>query len=216
MSTSRADRAGWLKRSPSGGVLMAALLAVTAVVGCSSSPPSRPDDICAVFREKSGWYKDARRAQKRWGLPVSVGMAFVHKESAYVADAKPPRGKLLWVIPWRRPSSAYGYAQATDAAWGEYLEETRGMFRERDDLGNALDFIGWYNDRSHRRLGIARNDAYNLYLAYYVGPGGYARGHYRKQPAVQSYARRVSERSQRYAGQLSRCEKKLNRGWWPL
>ncbi len=200
------------------GVIFAMVLFVilTGLMTCNSTPPSRPDDICEVFREKSGWYKDARRAQKRWGLPVSVGMAFVHKESAYVAGAKPPRGKILWVIPWRRPSSAYGYAQATDDAWGEYLQETRGFFRERDDLGNALDFIGWYNDRSHRRLGIAKNDAYNLYLAYYVGPGGYARGHHRKQPAVQEYARRVSARSQRYAGQLSRCAKKLNRGWWPL
>jgi hypothetical protein len=192
------------------------LLMLLGLVSCSSSPPAKPDDICAVFREKSGWYKDARRAQKRWGLPVSVGMAFVHKESAYVADAKPARGKLLWVIPWRRPSSAYGYAQATDAAWDEYLKETRGLFRERDDLGNALDFIGWYNDRSHRRLRIAKSDAYNLYLAYYVGPGGYARGNHRKQPAVQNYARRVATRSERYRGQLSACERKLKRGWRPF
>ena len=204
----------WTRRA--GPTLLIGIVMSLAGLSCSSSPPARPDDICEVFREKSGWYKDARHAQKRWGLPVSVGMAFVHKESAYVADAKPARGKLLWVIPWRRPSSAYGYAQATDAAWGEYLDETRGFFRERDDLGNALDFIGWYNDRSHRRLGIAKNDAYNLYLAYYVGPGGYERGHYRKQPAVQDYARRVSDRSRRYSSQLSRCAKKLDRGWWPL
>ena len=186
----------------------------TVVVACSSSPPSRPGDICEVFREKSSWYKDARRAQKRWGLPVPVGMAFVHKESAYVADARPSRGKLLWVIPWRRPSSAYGYAQITDDAWHDYRRATRGVFRERDDLGNALDFIGWYNDRSHRRLGIAKNDAYNLYLAYYVGVGGYARGTYRHKPAVQGYARRVSDRSKRYASQLSRCSKKLGRRRW--
>ena len=184
------------------------------ILGCSSTPPSKPDNICEVFREKSGWYKDARRAQKRWGLPVSVGMAFFHKESSCVAKAKPPRGKLLWVIPWRRPSSAYGYAQITDGAWQDYLADTNGFFRERDDLGNALDFIGWYNERSHRKLGIARNDAYSLYLAYYLGPGGYGRGHYRNQPAVRGYARRVSERNKRYASQLSRCANKLDRGWW--
>lgn len=202
------------RRSNFAGAMLVVLLA--GLAGCNSTPPSRPDNICEVFREKSGWYKDARRAQKRWGLPVSVGMAFVYKESAFVADAKPPRGKLLWVIPWRRPSSAYGFAQITDAAWKEYLADTRGLFRERDDLGNALDFVGWYNHRSHKRLGIAKNDAYNLYLAYYVGQGGYARGHYRKQPVVKDYARRVSARNQRYAGQLSRCARKLNRGWWRL
>jgi hypothetical protein len=188
---------------------------LVGLAGCSGTPPAQPGDICEVFREKSGWYKDARRAQKRWGLPISVGMAFVHKESSYVADAKPPRGKLLWVIPWRRPSSAYGYAQITDPAWKEYLADTNGFLRERDDLGNALDFIGWYNHRSHRQLGIAKTDAYRLYLAYYVGRGGYARGSYRKQPAVQGYARRVSDRSHRYQEQLSRCSKRLNRSrWW--
>lgn len=191
-------------------------IALAGLMSCNSAPPSTPDDICQVFRDKSSWYADARRAQKRWGLPVPVGMAFVYKESAYVADAKPPRGKLLWVIPWRRPSSAYGYAQATDAAWSDYLQETRGFFRERDDLENALDFIGWYNDGSHRRLGIAKTDAYNLYLAYYVGQGGYARGHYRTQPEVQDYARRVAARSQLYNKQLSRCADKLDRGWWPF
>ncbi|MFP6817532.1 MAG: hypothetical protein VB949_17970 [Pseudomonadales bacterium] len=198
------------------GPSIVTIVVLLSMMSCHSAPPSTPNDICQVFRDKSSWYADARRAQKRWGLPVSVGMAFVYKESAYVADSKPPRGKLLWVIPWRRPSSAYGYAQATDAAWREYLQETRGFFRERDDLGNALDFIGWYNDRSHRRLGIAKSDAYNLYLAYYVGPTGYARGDYRTQPEVRDYARRVAARSQQYATQLARCEKKLDRGWWPV
>jgi hypothetical protein len=197
-------------------LITTAAVLVVAAVGCASSPPSQPDDICAIFRQKSGWYKDARRAEKRWGVPMPVSMAFIYKESSFVADAKPPRSKLLWVIPWKRPSSAYGYAQITDEAWQDYLEDTRGLFRDRDDFGNALDFVGWYNDRSHRRLGIAKGDAYNLYLAYYVGHGGYARGHYRRDPAVRSYARKVASRSQRYRNQLSGCENNLKRRWWRL
>lgn len=195
---------------------LVSLTIVTAVVavGCASNPPAEPGDVCEVFREKSSWYQDARRAEKRWGLPIPVGMAFIYRESSYVADARPPRTKLLWVIPWKRPSSAYGYAQITDAAWKDYLRDTRGFFRERDDFGNALDFVGWYNDRSHRRLGISKRDAYNLYLAYYVGHGGYARGHHRRNSAARSYARKVSSRSQRYKAQLSRCEKQLQRRWW--
>lgn len=187
---------------------------VVVAAGCASAPPAQPDQICSIFREKSGWYKDARRAEKRWGMPISVGMAFVYKESSYRSDARPERERLLWVVPWRRPSSAFGYAQITDAAWREYLDDTRGFLRERDDFGTALDFVGWYNDRSHRRLGIAKNDAYNLYLAYYVGHGGYARGHHRKKPEVRKYARRVSEKSKRYAAQLSRCEKEFRKPWW--
>ena len=47
-------------------------------------------------------------------------------------------------------------------------------------MGDALDFIGWYNDTSHRRLGLSKGDAYSLYLAYYSGHGGYARGTWKK------------------------------------
>ena len=184
---------------------------VVAIVGCSNNPPRQPGNLCKVFQEKPKWYRGAVSAQKTWGLPVSVGMAFVYRESSYIADAKPPRGKLLWVIPWRRPSSAYGYAQATDKAWDDYKKQTRRLFVERDDLKDALDFIGWYNDRSHRHLGIAKDDAYNLYLAYYVGPTGYAKGVWKKQPAVQSYARRVVDRAQSYGKQLNGCAGKLER-----
>ncbi len=181
------------------------------IVGCNNNPPKQPGNLCMVFQEKPKWYRGAMAAQKTWGLPVAVGMAFVHRESSYVSDAKPPRDKLLWVIPWRRPSSAYGFAQATDDAWDDYKKQTHRIFVERDDLRDALDFIGWYNDRSHRQLGIAKNDSYNLYLAYYVGPTGYARGVWKQQPAVQNYARRVVEREQRYRKQLIGCEKKLKR-----
>ena len=94
--------------------------------------------------------------EREWGLPIPVGMAFVHRESSYVADAKPPRGRLLWVIPWRRPSSAYGYAQATDEAWSDYRKATSRWMVDRDDFSDALDFIGWYNDRSARTLRLSK------------------------------------------------------------
>ncbi|MCZ6618955.1 MAG: hypothetical protein O7E57_12570 [Gammaproteobacteria bacterium] len=187
-------------------------IVLAAVIGgCSNNPPNQPGNLCKVFQEKPKWYRGAVNAQKAWGLPVAVGMAFVYRESSYVSDAKPPRGKLLWVIPWRRPSSAYGYAQATDEAWEDYKKQTRRLFVERDDLRDALDFIGWYNDRSHRQLGIAKNDSYNLYLAYYVGPTGYARGVWKNQPSVRNYARRVVERAESYQKQLNGCVKQLER-----
>ena len=182
------------------GVLVCLVLAA-----CASTPPRQPDDLCDVFDEKRGWYKAARKADKRWRLPVPVGMAFVHRESSYIADAKPPRRKLLGVVPWRRLSSAYGYAQATDEAWQDYLQDTGRWFVDRDDFADALDFIGWYNDRSHRTLGIAKSDAYHLYLAYYTGPTGYRQGVWKKSPTIQGYARKVSDQAARYALQLQRC-----------
>lgn len=161
------------------------------------------------------WYRDAQAAYENWRLPVAMGLAFIHRESNYERDAKPARGRLLWVIPWMRPSSAYGYAQATDEAWADYRRATRSWFAERDDFGNALDFIGWYNHRSHRVLGIAKDDAYHLYLAYHEGPTGYRRGFWRQKANVLGYASKVDDRYQRYRAQLERCRERLeDDGWW--
>ena len=186
---------------------------IASLHACASKPPARPDDLCAIFDEKRSWYKHARSAEKRWGMPIPVGMAFIFKESSYQSDARPERDKLLWVIPWTRPSSAYGYAQATNEAWKDYRRDTRRTFVARDDIRDALDFVGWYNDRSHRILGLDKADAYSLYLAYYVGPSGYRRGVWRNKPEVQGYARRVADRAYRYQAQLNRCEDQFKRSF---
>ena len=77
----------WLK--PLGLAWLLAM--VVALSSCSSNPPRQPNQVCDIFDEKGSWYKAAQKAKKRWGMPVNVGMAFVHRESSYVADAKPPR-----------------------------------------------------------------------------------------------------------------------------
>ena len=187
---------------------------VMLVGGCATAPPQRPDNLCAIFQEKGSWYKAARKARQKWGLSVPMGMAFIHRESSFRSDARPKRQRLLGIVPWRRPSNAFGYAQATDAAWSDYKKATGARFAERDEIDDALDFIGWYNDRSHRQLGIAKSDAYRLYLAYYSGPTGYAKGTWRNSGAVKSYAQKVSDRTARYSDQLKRCEKRLNKKWW--
>ena len=192
------------------------LLASLALAGCASSPPEEPDNACGIFSEKEKWYSEARKARKKWGLPVAMGLAFVHQESAYESEAKPPRGRLLWVVPWLRSSSAYGYAQATDEAWSDYRRATNSWLAERDDFGDALDFIGWYNDRSHRELGIGKSDAYHLYLAYHEGPTGYRSGRWNNKSHVKTYASKVSRRYDRYRDQLSKCSSQLEkrRGWF--
>ena len=192
-------------------VAFATAIVLLTLHACASKPPAQPDDLCAIFKEKKSWYKHARAAEKRWGMPIPVGMSFIYKESSYRSDARPDRDKLLWVIPWTRPSSAFGYAQATNEAWQDYRRDTRRSFVARDDMRDALDFIGWYNHRSHKSLGLDRADAYSLYLAYYVGPTGYSRGVWRKKPEVQDYARRVADRAYRYQAQLGRCEKQFKR-----
>ncbi len=181
------------------------LTGVIAVGSCAANPPRHPNNACHIFDEKSSWYKAARKANKKWGMPIHVGMAFVHRESHYVADAKPPRKKLLGLVPWRRLSSAYGYAQATDEAWEDYLADTNRWFVDRDDFADAMDFIGWYNHRSHKHLGIPKQDAYRLYLAYYTGPSGYKRGVWKSSPTIRSYAEKVRHQAGRYAQQLKQC-----------
>jgi hypothetical protein len=191
------------------------LLVVASLLGaCSSAPPQTPDDVCAMFEERPGWYDDARDAREAWGLPIHVGMAFVHRESSYVSDARPPRETLLWVIPWLRPSSAYGYAQATNEAWQDYRQDTKRILANRASFEDAIDFIGWYNQRSSRQLGIAMDDPYHLYVAYYAGPTGYRRGAWRGNAQVQGYAQKVANRADRYRSQLARCEDDLDRGFF--
>jgi hypothetical protein len=166
------------------------------------------DDACAIFQEKGGWYRSARRASSRWGVPIPVQLAIIHQESHFRHDAKPPRRRLFWIIPWFRPSSAYGYGQATDETWERYKSETSKWWADRDDFADVADFVGWYGHLSHQELGIAKGDAFHQYLAYHEGHGGYKRKTYRRKPWLLQVARRVEANAQRYQNQLAKCQ-----GW---
>ena len=54
-------------------------------------------------------------------------MAFILQESSYIQGAKPERTKLLGFIPWKRKSSAFGYAQALDGTWERYKKEAKKL-----------------------------------------------------------------------------------------
>ncbi len=193
------------------GVLVATILC--AIVSCGSTPPRNQDDLCEIFREKSSWYKKARRAARRWGTAIPVMMAFAHQESGFRSNAKPPRKKILWIIPGPRPASAFGFAQATDETWRAYRKSAGRRGADRNDFKDAMDFIGWYNDQSQRKNGIAKTDAYNLYLAYHEGQGGYRKRSYEQKQWLKDVARKVSSRSSTYARQLGTCEKELSKGF---
>lgn len=189
------------------------LLACLLVSGCASAPPRQPDDLCAVFREKRSWYTASKAAEERWGAPLAIPMAIMYQESGFRAKARPPRRWLLGFIPLGRASNAYGYPQAKSPAWKDYRRESGNGWAERDDFGDAVDFVQWYIDKSHRLNNTARTDAYALYLNYHEGWGGYRRGSWRNKPALQSVARKVEARAARYAHQYTRCSRELDRGW---
>src|ERR1044071_6541090 len=123
-------------------------------------------------------------------------MAIIHQDSKFSATARPPRTKLFSVIPWKRPTSAYGYTQALRSTWAQYKNSEGGFLSSRNDFADGVDFIGWYAYQAYIRAHIPRMDAYRLYLAYHEGVGGYQRRTYLKKPWLILVARKVKARSQ--------------------
>lgn len=192
------------------GVLLLALCALL-LQACATAPPRAQDDLCQLLGERPDWYRAARQSEADWGLPVATQLAFIRQESAFRARARPPRTRILGLFPGPRPSSAYGYPQALDGTWNDYRERTGQRFARRSDMADALDFVGWYNRESMRRLGLRPNQVRNLYLAYHEGHGGYQRGTWRGKTWLLQVAERVEQQSQRYHRQLQRCEADLQR-----
>lgn len=179
------------------------------VLAACASAPKRINDVCAVFSQQNGllssWQSQANRASAKHGVPVHLLMATVRKESGFKANARPPRKTVLGFIPWGRVSSAYGYSQALDGTWTQYVKESGNWGARRSNFDDAIDFVGWYHAKSADTLGIDKADAYNLYLAYYSGWSAYKRGAYRGNASLQRYARETAAMSDKYAAQLQTC-----------
>lgn len=194
-------------------LLFVAILSLLA--GCASSPPpSDVNNVCHIFKQYPKWRNAANDVAKRWRVPVAVQMAIIHQESKFDAHATPPRTKLLWVIPWKRPSSAYGYAQALRGTWAQYKQSNGWFWSSRNDFSDGVDFIGWYANQANRRAHIRRDDAYNLYLAYHEGIGGYMQRSYLRKPWLVQVARKVRARAQIYQAQLQHCSSSSPRMWY--
>ncbi|NIR30299.1 MAG: hypothetical protein GWN84_13510 [Gammaproteobacteria bacterium] len=188
---------------------------------CATTPaPRSAANLCAIFDEYPEWYDYAKASETRWGTPAHILMAFVRYESAFRQHARPPREWFLGVIPLPRASSAYGYGQIQDPAWADYTAANGGWFKSRTDMQDVLDFIGWYNDVSVRRLGISKWEPKHLYLAYHEGHTGYRRGAWRHKPRLLRTARLISLTANEYSAQLRACEDRFKcRHWyefWPF
>lgn len=191
----------------------AIVLSVLLLAGCSTSPPKTVENACTIFEEKDDWYDATTAAEEKWGTPVQVQLAIIRQESSFRHDAKPPRDTFLGIPMWWRISDAYGYAQVKDDTWDWYVDKTGNWFADRDDFEDATDFIGWYTDVSQRTLGISKWDAYNQYLAYHEGHGGWKRGTYNGKPWLKDVARKVDRYARTYGTQLKQCRDTLDRGW---
>ncbi|ELG2043267.1 hypothetical protein RAX51_002187 [Vibrio fluvialis] len=185
------------------------------LAGCATSPPSKQNNLCEIFREKPQWYEDAVEMQDEWGTPIQIAMAIIKQESSFRHDAKPPKDYLLGFIPWGRVSSAYGYAQAQDPAWDDFQRAT-DYGGSRTNFDDSLIFIGWYTSETQKTLGVSKWDTYHQYLAYHEGRGGFKRKSYQSKPTLIKVARKVEQQAKDYGWQLKQCRQELedNRSWF--
>ena len=148
-----------------------------------------------------------RKSERRWGIPVYVQMAIMYQESKFIGNARTPVQYKLGVIPMGRQSSAFGYSQALDGTWQEYKDGPGRNRARRDNIKDATDFMGWYMAKTTERLGIAKNDARNQYLAYHDGRTGFLRGTYKSKPWLMRISREIEDRAALYKYQLVACRK---------
>jgi hypothetical protein len=185
---------------------LALLLLVAACGGeRTGAAPRSLDNACAILDQRPSYLRAFRATERRWGVPVAVQMAIMYQESKFVPNARPPHQFALGVIPTGRASSAFGYSQALDGTWAEYVA-SQGRGR-RDDIGDAADFMGWYMAETTRRLGIPLNDTENQYLAYHEGRAGYARGSHQSKGWLLDVAAGLENRAAMYQGQLQACRR---------
>lgn len=193
-------------------------LAAVMLSACVTRPsPSNLNDLCQIFRDKPAWYKAAKASSQKWGGPIHLPMAIMHQESRFKAKAKPPMRFFLGIIPTGRPSDAYGYSQALSSTWAEYQRDVGSRFKNRDSFASAFDFIQWYMDKSYKRNGVSKWDAYAQYLNYHEGHGGYSRGSHNSKQWLLGVANKVNSRAKQYSTQLSRCQAELDKaskGWF--
>jgi hypothetical protein len=192
--------------------------AAVALSACASvAPPTQVADACKIMAEKPHWWRALKQAERRWDASPALTLAIIRQESSFTHDARPPRAGGFLFLPGKRPSSAFGYAQALDGTWAEYQKAVGERGADRDEFDDAADFIGWYTKTSRERLRLSNTDYAAHYLAYHEGHGGYARGTFRSKRWLVDVANTVGGNARAYAAQLDKCEGRLNRGgWWPL
>jgi len=185
------------------------LVSLIILISACSSIPQNTSNSCSIFNERYLWYKHVRSTEKKWGTPIYVQLAIIKMESDFDWLAKPPRQKLFKVIPFKRPSSSFGYSQAVKGTWKQYKNETGNKLATRSRFKDSVDFIGWYTDKTESILKISKKDAFRQYLAYHEGWGGYK--NYKNKQKVIILAKKVKNQSDKYKSQLKKCQKRLNK-----
>ena len=184
------------------------IILIVLISACSSIPKNTSNS-CSIFNERYLWYKYAKSTENKWGTPIYVQLAIIKMESDFDWLAKPQRQKLFKIIPFKRPSSSFGYSQAVKGTWEQYKNETGNKLATRARFKDSVDFIGWYTDKTESILKISKKDAFRQYIAYHEGWGAYK--NYKNNQKVIGLAKKVKKQSDKYKAQLKKCQKRLNR-----
>ena len=184
------------------------ILFIIFFLSACSSIPKNASNSCSIFEEKYLWYKHAKKTEKKWGTPVYLQLAIIKMESSFDRFAKPPRQKLFKVVPYKRPSSSFGYSQAVKGTWKQYKDETGNKYATRARFKDSVDFIGWYTSKTEKILKISKNDAFKQYIAYHEGWGNFK--NYKDNTKVINLAKRVEKQSNTYKQQLAKCKNSLS------
>tara|TARA_X000001036_G_scaffold42322_1_gene33952 strand:- start:759 stop:1355 length:597 start_codon:yes stop_codon:yes gene_type:complete len=185
------------------------LIFLLFLISSCSSIPKNTSNSCAIFSERYLWYKYAKKTEEKWGTPIYIQLAIIKMESDFDWLAKPQRKKIFKVIPYKRPSSSFGYSQAVKGTWEQYKRETGNKLATRIRFKDSVDFIGWYTNKSESILKISKKNAFKQYLAYHEGWGNYK--NYKTNQKVILLANKVKIQSDKYQLQLKKCTNKLNR-----
>ena len=183
------------------------LIIFFALLTSCSSIPKNTTNVCAIFSERYLWYKHTKKVEKKWGTPIYIQLAIIKMESDFDWLAKPARQKIFKVIPYKRPSSSFGYSQAVKGTWEQYKRETGNKLATRARFKDSVDFIGWYTNKTETILKISKKDAFKQYLAYHEGWGNFK--YYKKNKKVIKLAKKVEKQSDIYKKQLSKCKNSL-------
>ncbi len=185
------------------------LILFTLIISACSSIPQNTSNSCSIFNERYLWYKYAKNTEEKWGTPIYVQLAIIKMESDFDWLAKPARQKIFKIIPFKRPSSSFGYSQAVKGTWEQYKNETGNKLATRTRFKDSVDFIGWYTNKTESILKISKKDAFRQYLAYHEGWGAYK--NYKNNQKVIALAKKVEKQSDKYKSQLKKCQKRLNK-----
>ena len=184
------------------------ILTLALLTGCSSIPNNTANS-CSIFNERYLWYKHTKKVEEKWGTPIYIQLAIIKMESDFDWLAKPARQKIFKVIPYKRPSSSFGYSQAVKGTWEQYKKETGNKLATRVRFKDSVDFISWYTNKTESILKISKKNAFKQYLAYHEGWGNFK--YYKKNKKVIQLAKKVQKQSNIYKNQLSKCKNSLNK-----